>query len=211
MILLALPGAAVGDIGREEARRAAREELARREYRSAEPPWPVRVLEWVAEWFAERLDGLSAVAPGGRAGIVVVIALLALLLAVVLVRLAPARRARGSAAVFSAGSALTADDHRQRADQAAAEGAWAEAVRERLRAVVRELEARGVLDSRPGRTADEVARDAGEAVPSLALDLARAARTFDEVWYGGRTADASAYDVLVEVDGKVSSGRLVRT
>ena len=75
---------------------------------------------------------------------------------------------------------------------------------------MRELEARGVLDARPGRTAGEVARDGGDAVPALAADLARAAAVFDEVWYGGRTADAASYAVLVEVDGRVTGARVGR-
>jgi hypothetical protein len=41
--------------------------------------------------------------------------------------------------------------------------------------------------------------------------LLRATVTFDEIWYGGRTADASAYAVLVEADRTVSSARLVAT
>ena len=65
-------------------------------------------------------------------------------------------------------------------------------MRERLRAVVRELESRGVLEPRPSRTADEVARDGSAAVPDLAEPLRRATTTFDEIWYGGRTADASS-------------------
>ena len=82
-------------------------------------------------------------------------------------------------------------------------------MRERLRAVVRELEALGVLDPRPGRTADEVAREAGTAVPEVADDLSRAVGVFAEVWYGGRPADAEGYAVLVEVDRRLVDRRLV--
>ena len=82
-------------------------------------------------------------------------------------------------------------------------------MRERLRAVVRDLEARGLLDPRPGRTAGEVARDAGAAVPALAEDLRRASIVFDEVWYGGRTADAGSYALLVDVDTRAAAARPV--
>jgi hypothetical protein len=105
---------------------------------------------------------------------------------------------------------MTADGHRARADEAAAAGKWADAVRERLRAVARELESRGVLDPRPGRTADELAREAGSAVAAVAAPLQRGVRVFDEVWYGGRSADASSYAVLVEVDRAVREARLAR-
>ena len=83
---------------------------------------------------------------------------------------------------------LDAAEHRRRADGFAGEGRFAEAVRERMRAIVRELETRGVLEPRPGRTADEVAREAGALVPAVAPDLRTAATVFDEVWYGGRPA-----------------------
>jgi hypothetical protein len=78
-----------------------------------------------------------------------------------------------------------------------------------MRAIVRELEARGVLDPRPGRTADEVAREAGALVPAVAGDLHGAAQVFDEVWYGGRTATAGADAAMRQADQRVQSARLV--
>lgn len=44
-------------------------------------------------------------------------------------------------------------------------------------------------------------------MPALAEDLRRAALLFDEIWYGGRTADASSYAVLVQVDDKIPGAR----
>jgi hypothetical protein len=46
-------------------------------------------------------------------------------------------------------------------------------------------------------------------VPEVAGDLTRATRVFDEVWYGGRPADAAGYAVLVEVDQRLVERRLV--
>lgn len=117
-------------------------------------------------------------------------------------------RSSGAAApLFEGGRELRAADHRRRADEAASAGRWAEAVRERLRALVRELEARGVLDPRPGRTADEVASEAGAAVPDVAPDLRAAVRVFDEVWYGGREATRESYATLVDVDRRLAERR----
>ena len=104
----------------------------------------------------------------------------------------------------SASGDRSAADFRADAERFAASGAWAEAVRSRLRAVVRELEERGLVDARPGRTADEIALDAGMRLPSVAADLRAAARLFDDVWYGGRTADSASYDPLVAVDEAVA-------
>jgi hypothetical protein len=199
----------VDDITREAARRAAREELLNRRYHDAQPPLVVRLVGRLIREFLKLMDRAAGGVPGGRLGLLLLSLLVAGAVAVVLVRLRPLAGATGSADVFSGGRPLTADEHRALADQAASQARWADAVRERLRAIVRELEARAVLDPRPGRTAGEVARDGSAAVPAIAAPLRRAATTFDEIWYGGRRADASSYDVLVEADRAVTSARLV--
>jgi hypothetical protein len=204
VLLLDLP-----DIGREAARQAAREELRNRKYADAQPPLLVRVVGRLIREFLALLDRAAGGVPGGRLGLLLLALLIAGLVGVVLVRLRPAARRGGQDPLFASGRTLSPDEHRAAADRAAAAGLWAEAVRERLRAVVRELETRGVLDPRPGRTADEIARDAGDAVPGVAADLRRAATVFDEVWYGGRPADSASYAVLVDVDRAVSAARLV--
>jgi len=77
-----------------------------------------------------------------------------------------------------------------RADRLAAEGRYAEAVRERLRAIVRELVDRGVLDHRPGWTVTELARAAAAARPTVDAPLTEAGRLFSDIWYGSRPAHA---------------------
>lgn len=197
------------DLTRESAREAAREELRRREYDDARPPLLVRAAGRVLREIGELLDRAAGAAPGGRLGLLALAVLLGLLVFVVLSRVGPLARATERAPLFEGSRALTAAEHRALAESAAVEGRFADAVRERLRAVVRELEARGALDPRPGRTAGEVARDGGAALPDVADDLRRAARTFDEVWYGGRTADAASYASLVAVDERVRASRAV--
>lgn len=198
----------VGELSREQARDAAAEELSRQPYAEAQPPVLLRVIGRVLREIGDLLDAAAGAAPGGPLGLLLLVAVLALAVAVLIVKVRPGRGRRAGAAIFEPGRALTAAGHRELAEAAAAQGRWADAVRERLRAVVRELEARGVLDPRPGRTADEVAREAGTTVPEIADDLARAARVFGEVWYGGRAADAGGYGVLVEVDRRVTERRL---
>lgn len=198
------------DLSREAARDAAREELSRPEYAAAQPPLLLRLAGRAVREVLELLDGAAGAVPGGYAGLLILLALIVAFAAVVLTRLRPGGSGRaGRAPLFAGTAVLTAAEHRALAEASAAQGRWADAVRERLRAVVRDLEARGVLDPRPGRTAGEVARDAGAAVPSVADDLRRAAVVFDEVWYGGRTADASSYALLVEVDGRLGAARMV--
>ena len=199
----------LSDLTRESARDAAREELSRREYSDAQPPLLIRLVGRVLRALGDLLDSAALAVPGGRLGLVLLLGLLLLLVAVVVARVRPeSGRGRSRAPLFAGSAVLSAAEHRELAEQAAGEGRFEDAVRERLRAVVRDLEARGVLDSRPGRTAGEVARDGGAAVPAVAEDLSRAAGVFDEVWYGGRAADASSYAVLVGVDERVARSRL---
>jgi hypothetical protein len=76
------------------------------------------------------------------------------------------------------------------ADEYAAAGRYAEAVRERLRAIVRDLVEREVITHRPGWTVTELARVAAEARPAAASPLDAATAVFSEIWYGQRTATA---------------------
>lgn len=77
------------------------------------------------------------------------------------------------------------------ADQLAAAGRFAEAVRERLRAIVRDLIERGVIPHTPGWTVTELAAAAGSVVPPVAPALRSAAELFSEIWYGQRPATAA--------------------
>ena len=105
--------------------------------------------------------------PGGWFTITVLFILLAIAV-VVAVRIArrTMRTNRGGDYPLFGAAQLTAAQHRATAEQYAAEGNWAAAIRHRLRAVARQLEETGVLDPVPGRTANELARDAGDGVTS---------------------------------------------
>jgi len=193
-------------LGRDEAQRLARIELANPIYSHDEEPWVQKVMRWVLEKISSLLDAVGGSSPLGWFGILGVVALVVLVIVVVRRRTGSLRRAASAEELFASGD-RSAADFRAEAARFASSGAWAEAVRSRLRAVVRDLEDRGVVDARPGRTADEIARDAGRALPSAAADLRSAARLFDDVWYGGRTADSTSYDRLVEVDRAVAAAR----
>lgn len=74
------------------------------------------------------------------------------------------------------------------ADQLAAAGRYKEAVRERLRAIIRDLIERAILPPTPGWTVTELAAAAGIAQPPLMPPLSGAVRVFSEIWYGQRPA-----------------------
>lgn len=191
--------------GPDEARRAAAQELAHREYQEARPGLLSRALTWLLE----HLPSIPAL--HGPLPSITLVAVLAALLAVIVFAVLRAGRIRMARRtpdgdVF-AGSELTAADHRAAADRHAAAGAWSEAVLERFRAVVRELEERAVLVPQPARTAGEAAGEAGRWLPALAPDLAAAARLFSEVRYGGRPADRAADESLRRLDEAVRRAR----
>lgn len=74
------------------------------------------------------------------------------------------------------------------ADQLAAAGRYAEAVRERLRSIVRGLIERGVIPHSPGWTVTELAAHATRVRPELTSPLRAAADVFSGIWYGLRPA-----------------------
>jgi hypothetical protein len=194
-------------LGRDEAAQLAREELAKQVYRDAGPGLVERLVRWLLEQAGRLLDDAAGVSPGGYSGLVVVLLLVAAAVVAVRLKVGPLGRRAARAEALFVGRTRTAAQHRAAADAHAAAGAWAEAVRERLRAVVRSLEERAVLDERAGRTADEAAAEAGRALPSCAVGLRAAAVLFDEIWYGGRPAGPESYAALRDLDAQVQAAR----
>jgi Domain of unknown function (DUF4129) len=192
-------------VTRGSAQAAARAELSKRAYHRNDPSVVDRGLEWLLKRLQKILDASAGHAPGHGVGLFLILVLVAAVVALIVVRVGVLRRTARSSdqPIFGIGGS-TADDHRKAAAQFAADGLWAEAIRERLRAIVRELEQRGVLDPRPGRTAAELSREAGTQLPALADDLRTATSIFDEVWYGGRTATAAEEELLRRLDARVA-------
>jgi hypothetical protein len=79
------------------------------------------------------------------------------------------------------------------ADRLAAEGRYAEAIRQRLRDTLRELVAARLVPPQPGWTAAELAAIASTQRPAVAWPLGNATELFSEIWYGRRPA-AHAHD-----------------
>lgn len=197
-----LPGAETPPVTtpREPAQEAAERELSKPMYHENDPGLLDRALRKFFEWIDDLFGAASGATPGGALGLVVIVLLAILAVGALWWRLgAPSRIPAGAGVLFDDGI-RSAADHRTAAEAHAAAGRWTEAVQERMRAVVRSLEERTVLDPRPGRTADEAAAEAAVSLPDHAGDLRAAARTFDDVTYGGRTADADTYARLRTLD-----------
>lgn len=205
--LAAGAAAVTADIGREEARGAARQELAKAAYHRDDPSLLAQLLLRAAEQIGRLLQRASAAAPGGWGGLVAVAAALLLIVVAIRLRVGPVGRSRARPEPVLAERATTADEHRERAEHHTAREQWGEALRERLRALARALEERGILETRPGRTADELAGQAAAALPAQAGELHAAARLFDDVCYGGRAAGPEAYARVRELDERVRTTR----
>ncbi|MCG5432839.1 DUF4129 domain-containing protein [Mycobacterium sp. MYCO198283] len=188
-------------IDRDAAREAAERELADPKY--PKPSTLDQLLDTVRGWLSD-LIAAGADTPGGWFTVVVVVTLVAVA-AVVAVR--TARRAMRTAAgadhpLFDAAD-LSADEHRAAAQREAAAGNWRSAIRQRLRAVARQLEQDSVLPPIAGRTATELARDAAAHAPELRDELVAAAATFDDVTFGERIGTRGAYLAIADLDDKL--------
>ncbi|WP_146167977.1 DUF4129 domain-containing protein, partial [Micromonospora sp. MH33] len=81
--------------------------------------------------------------------------------------------------------------HAGLADRLAAEGRYAEAVRERLREMVRLLVARQLVEPRPGLTVTELTTAVGRVRPGVRPTLHAAGTIFSDLWYAQRPATAA--------------------
>jgi hypothetical protein len=191
------------DINRDAAHQAAQNELAKPIYPKASLTDQLR--EWIDELLYRLVLKASSI-PGGWFTITVLFIVLAVAV-VAGVRIArhTMRTNRGSDYGLFGTSELSAAQHRAAAEQCAAVGDWAAAIRHRLRAIARQLEEDAVLTAVPGRTATELARDAGQSIPDLAPDLLRAATAFNDVSYGRQPGTEANYRMIADLDEQLRS------
>ena len=199
------------DIDRAEAQRRALDELARAKYGGV--PDVVedalrRFLEFLED-ISSFLSGLGGAGGGGGVGPGFGIAVLVLLVAMALViwRVGLPRWIKRTAksGELALDATRAATDYRAEAEAAAAAGQWQQAVRDRFRALVRELEVRTVLDVRPARTAWEAASAAYRVLPDSGPDLFAGADLFSGVSYGDRPAAQHDYEAMVGIDQRVTA------
>lgn len=181
----------------DSVRAAAREILARREFR----PEPRTLLERAFDAVGDLVGRLlEAVAGGGSAGVVAVVMIVA---ATAIVAWAVVRLVRSTTFRSDRAAVLTSADDVGRSPRAWLDdadgheraGEWRDAVRCRYRALVAELAGRGLVEEIPGRTSGEYVRVVGANLPAGAPSFRDASRAFDRVWYGRRPAgpaDAAA-------------------
>ncbi len=205
--LVVLPAASSGrpGIGRRAAQRLAREELSKPIYHPT-TSLAQRVIGAVLRLLGRLFNAASSAVPGGWWGLVGLAALAVIVAVGLRAWMGPVGRThRSRVPLTPQGTIRTARDHRNEAERLAHAGDYTNAIRACLRAIAAELDERGVLPPRAGRTADEFAEEAGRALPAHARALRDAAHLFDEVCYGQRPGTTEGYQRLRELDKQVAA------
>jgi hypothetical protein len=191
------------DIDRDAAHDAAQRELNKPIY--PRPSLTDEIIDKINEFLFKLVLKTSHISGGWfTVTVLVILVAIAIFVAIRIARRTMRTRRGGDYELFGAGQ-LTAAQHRATAEAFAAEGNWAAAIRHRLRAVARELEETNVLTQVPGRTANELAHDAGEALPHLVGELSQAATAFNDVTYGERPGTQAAYQMIADLDDHLRS------
>ncbi|MGE5694302.1 MAG: DUF4129 domain-containing protein [Candidatus Sericytochromatia bacterium] len=193
-------------IDRDAAHDAAQRELSKPIYPKEQ--FSDRLNEWISD-FLYRIISKASDVPGGWFTVAVLLTLLAVavVVAVRIARRTMRTNRKGDFSLFGA-AGLTATEHRATAERFAAERNWSVAIRHRLRAIARQLEENGVLNAVPGRTANELAANAGRVFPDLRAELVDGATSFNDVTYGERPGTEAAYRDITILDNHIRSRRL---
>ena len=186
------------DIDRDAAHDAAQRELSKAAYPRGS--LTDQLLQWLDDLVFKVMAGGASV-PGGWLTITVLLVLVALAV-VVAVRVArrTMRTNRGRRGALLGSADVSSTAHRRAAEHAAAQSDWTSAIKHRLRSIARHLEETSVLTAVPGRTATELADDAGRAIPERSGELRLAARAFNDVTYGELPGTETAYRMIADLD-----------
>ncbi|TDD36344.1 DUF4129 domain-containing protein [Nonomuraea terrae] len=196
-------------IGRDEAAQRAATELLDPQY--AKESLLDLIYRRVMQFLGDLVD--AATGGGTAGGVIAAAAIVLILLSVITLVGWQLRRTTRRKALLTGGlfgeQAMTAAEHRRAAEGLALEGRWAEAVRERFRAIARDMEERALVSGMPGRTAGELAAEAAVSLPAFAAELSAGARSFDDVTYGGVPGTREAYDAMTSLDTRLQQARPV--
>jgi hypothetical protein len=192
-------------ITRLGAQRAAIRELSKAIYHRNSESLAERAIRALGRLIDLALNSTASIAPSGWLGALALVVLVVVVVVVIVWRVGIPRRAATVGSVFPTGRSVSAAEHRALADHAASANDWHTAVIERMRAVARELEERGVVEPRAGRTATELARESAQLVPIAATELRSAAEVFNAIAYGNGAATAIDLAAIIAADDAVRS------
>lgn len=188
----------------DQARSWVERELSRPEYQRS---LRERFLTWLGDLWDSLTNVTVHASPWSTAAVVVLVVGMVTLVLVVggrLRREPSASRADGGVLPDRQSSP---DEHRAAALAALEAGDPELALVEAFRAVASRALRRGLLDDRPGLTADELAVDLGPVFPALAGSLTRAATLFDLVFYGDQPAGPLDARSVLDLDDALGAAR----
>jgi hypothetical protein len=189
----------------DEGRHLLRQELLHSEYHRQ------NLVQRLLDWLSRRLEG--GVGAASNTSVLTtlvtmfVVAALVVGLALLVTRVRRDRRRQArSGPVLTAGRA-SAGELRRSAEQAFAEGRYADAVTDAFRALaVRQVE-RGRLDDQPGATAREVALSLAATYPDQGRLVGHTADLFDATLYGDRAAGPADASGVLALDDELAGAR----
>jgi hypothetical protein len=183
-------------IGRHGGQRLARRELAEMTF------W-----QRIVNWLLHLPTNAGRVIPGGWFGLIALAILAVLVVTLVFYWVRPARTRRAPAESVLGGQSMSARDYRRSAQRLADAGDYAGAIVDGVRAIAAELEERGTLPPRPGRTAGELASEAGSELPEVAAGLRAVTQLFDDIRYGDKAGSLAGYQLVSRIDKDLRAAR----
>jgi hypothetical protein len=179
-------------------RDAARQILARQEFKPPTESPVRRALNWLGEKLGQLIEKLFGAFGGGGSGSFIAWVILALVV-LGIAALIVVRVRRGPVVVVTARHVVIdrsrePSDWRTEADEHARHGRFRDALRCRYRALVGDLARRGLLDEIPGRTTGEERGQLRTTAPVAAPEFTDATDLFDRAWYGDEPTGAGEDD-----------------
>lgn len=188
------------DVDPDEARRRMLEELSKSEYDDS-PGFVTWLLGMLETWLMDVLDGIDG-SSAAQAGIFVALAVLLVVVAFLVLRRTGLIRRGAELTVetaLDAEESLSAAQLRTAAREAIEAGRTDDATVLAMRALVRDLDERTLLDVTDGLTAHEAAGAAAVPFPDLRSRLQLGAEAFDTAAYSFRTTGAKQAQDLVRL------------
>lgn len=194
------------DPASETAREWLREELTKSIYDTEPSLWD-RFLDWLLDLLQR--TGPDAAAPRWLLGLLVAVALGALVALLVRVLRRDVATVAGRTGAVLGEDGLDAQAYRRRARLAASRGDHDAQLLDSYRAIAAAAEERVLLPELPGRTAHEVALELAALFPSAAPALREAAADFDAVRYGQQHRTRADAERVTELDSELEHTRPV--
>jgi hypothetical protein len=182
--------------GGDQAREWITRELAKSGYKTRPSLWQ-RFLNWLESLF--RSGGTASLGQLLTWLVIVVVIVAVVILAFVVAGPIRRRLGRDDDRGVLTGETRSAAELGRDAAALAQRGEWTDATVTAFRAVARLIEERGILTAAPGRTAVEIAAQAGALLPDLAAALRDCAATFDDLAYGDRPGSEPTYRAAAQL------------